>query len=55
MKNNAQINYEAKDYSYYVTWSEVEQEFMGKVAEFESLSAFADTHSLAFRRNYFRC
>jgi predicted HicB family RNase H-like nuclease len=39
--------YRAEDYSYSVTWSEEDKLFIGKVSEFESLAAHADTPVLA--------
>lgn len=43
------ISYKPEDYSYTVAWSEEDQTFVGRVAEFESLAAHGDTQVLALQ------
>jgi predicted HicB family RNase H-like nuclease len=42
-KNKNSMLFKPEDYSYSVSWSEEDQSFIGRVAEFESLAAHGDT------------
>lgn len=42
--NQPKLSYKPEDYTYCVTWSEEDEAYIGRVTEFESLAAHANTH-----------
>jgi predicted HicB family RNase H-like nuclease len=47
MRSNQELHYRPEDYQYSVGWSEEDQSYIGRVAEFPSLAAHGDSQAQA--------
>ena len=48
-KSSSTLSFRPEDYSYIVSWSEEDEAYIGRVAEFESLSAHGETQQSALQ------